>query len=281
LDADKYPNPLEELDSFEVPSVEPLRLPIVSLVFETRPEMMGRINQIIRWHRKFFKFHREIVISTDDPHIPGTTFVNCGILPPQDKLRMWYSDMCVHFLNHLCDTSHMLIWQWDGFIINADLWKDDFYQWDYMGAPLGGAWRYYAHCMKQFWPNWKNPYDAPGQHEAVAGNGGFSFRSKKFLEATDALPRTGMTCEAEDLYLCIEKREELEAKGLKFSSPKEAAEFSVEGGDPSNSFGFHNRDELLTVKMYLEQKYIPPIPKILMIPLGSGGFSERIGQNCP
>jgi len=250
------PDPLEHLDQFEIAPREPVDLPIITLVFETRADMMPRIQRITNWHRKFFRFHREVIVSNVNPNIPGTVFVNCGYLPPPEKMRMWYSDMCVHYLNNLCDGSHMLIWQWDGFIINPDLWTNDFYPWDYIGAPLGGAWIYFAHCMKGLWPNWKNPFDVPGQRHALVGNGGFSLRSKKFLESTDALDRTGLTCEAEDLYLCVERRGELEEKGIKFCPSDKAASFSVEGGDLSKSFGFHNRDVLLPAKVYLESKYL-------------------------
>lgn len=255
-------DPLDRMDRFAISSRNRVYLPITTLVFESRDEMMPRIRRITEWHRKFFQFYREIVVSNSNPNIPGVIYVNCGHLPPKEKMRMWYSDMCVHFLNHLCDTSHMLIWQWDGFIINPDLWKNDFLRWDYIGAPLGGAWLYFARCMKTIWPDWKNPYDVPGQTESIVGNGGFSLRSKKFLVATDSLKRTGLTCDAEDLYLCVERRWELEEKGLKFCPAKEASEFSVDGGGLHQSFGFHNRDELAAAKKYLEEKYItiPTIP---------------------
>ena len=251
-----FDDPLYLMDKFVIPPNKQIYLPITTVVFETRKEMMPRIRRITEWHRKFFQFYREIIISDVDPNIPGVVFVNCGTPPPLDKIEMWYSDICVHFLDRLCDTTHMLIWQWDGFIINPNLWRDDFYQWDYIGAPLGGVWKYFATCMKNQWPNWENPFDVPGQEQTVVGNGGFSLRSKEFLRATNSLKREGLTSRVEDLYLCVEKRNELEKMGIKFSPSSNAEKFSIEGGIFDGTFGFHGRNTLHIIKKYLENKHI-------------------------
>jgi len=258
-------NPLENLSKFSILPREPRSLPVVSLIFETRPEMMPRIKQIIEWHRKFFKFHREIIVSNVDPHIPGTVFTSCGVPPPAEMMGTWYSDMCVHHFANLCNAPYMLVCQWDGFILNPEKWSDDFLKYDYVGAPLGGFWHVASLWFEQNIPGWKNSYKVTentsivGGQRVLVGNGGFSLRSKKFLDASNSLSRTGWAANAEDLYLCLERRRELEDKGIKFCPVEVAKFFSRDSAvEPplQDLFGFHSRDILSDVKQYLEAKYL-------------------------
>ena len=59
-------------------------------------------------------------------------------------------------MNNYFDTDYVLTFQSDGFILNPDAWTDEFFNYDYIGAPWGD-----------------NRY--------AVGNGGFSFRSKKLM----------------------------------------------------------------------------------------------------
>ena len=53
---------------------------------------------------------------------------------PQIKSIAEYSKFIVKDLANYFDTTHVLIIQWDGFIINPDKWTDDFLRYDYIGA---------------------------------------------------------------------------------------------------------------------------------------------------
>ena len=68
-----------------------------------------------------------------------------------------YDNFAIKELYKFVDTEYVLISQWDGFIINYNRIKRDFFSYDYIGAP--------------FYKN--SGYEM--------GNGGFSLRSKKFL----------------------------------------------------------------------------------------------------
>lgn len=208
-------------------------LPVVSVVVETRQEFTREIRRIVDWHRRWFRFHREVVISTVNPQIPGVEFICCGV-PPTDHFRLWYSDMCVHHLAQLCDASHILLWQWDGFIVNPRMWTDDFLNWDYIGAPV-------ANPRWEMTANWLRGLGVTvGACEV--GNGGFSLRSRRFLEATASLSRTGMTVSAEDVYICIERRAELERMGMRFCPMEIAERFSKDEYSRrpiTDVFGFH------------------------------------------
>lgn len=113
-------------------------------------------------------------------------------------------------------TSHALVVQWDGFPTRATGWDDRFLEYDYIGAP---------------WP------DAPAR--AAVGNGGFSLRSRRLL---DALAAPGMVhAHPEDLAICLANRPRLEEEfGIRFAPLELAERFSYERVPPTGrSFGFH------------------------------------------
>ena len=127
-----------------------------------------------------------------------------------------YSRFVMRVLPLYIRTSHALITQWDGFVIDAKAWSPEFLVHDYVGA---------------VWP------DQPeGQN---VGNGGFSLRSRRFLRACMD-PR--LTQEhPEDEVLCRGQRAFLEREhGISFAPPKLARRFSFENELPSGpTFGFH------------------------------------------
>ena len=113
-------------------------------------------------------------------------------------------------------TSHALVVQWDGFPTRAAGWDPRFLDFDYIGAPWPGA--------------------PPG---ATVGNGGFSLRSRRLLEA---LTEPGMVrSHPEDLAICVANRPRLESEfGIRFAPIEVAERFSYERLPPTGgSFGFH------------------------------------------
>src|SRR5690242_9449670 len=71
-----------------------------------------------------------------------------------------YSDFVMNHLWRYVDTGYVLIQQHDSWVLNADCWDDEFYNYDYIGA----RWLY--------------------NDGRANGNGGFSFRSTKLLHET-------------------------------------------------------------------------------------------------
>lgn len=253
-------DPLENLDKFVLPVVEPVRLPMMSFVVETRPGMMDRIRRITKWHRRWFSFTKEIVMSYQDPMIPGTEFVKCD--PPELNMD-WsthYSHMCIRRLNSLCEDDFMLLWQWDGFVLNPGLWTNDFMKWDYLGSPIvSDFWYTKATELEAYGclPEWKNPLK-PGI--PPVGNGGFTLRSKKFLEESAALScQVSMMARWEDMYLCVERRKEMEAAGVQYGPLELAFRFSKDEDDRrafSECFGFHDESNLEGAKCWLEKCWL-------------------------
>lgn len=133
------------------------------------------------------------------------------------KSKREYSEFVIKKLYKYITTQYLLIVQWDGFILDANQWTDEFLKYDYIGAP------------------WN--YDSDRQ----VGNGGFSLRS---LELHKILAEDNLidVLHPEDQSICIVYKFYLEEKyGIKFA-PRELAErFAYETITPTkHTFGFHN-----------------------------------------
>ena len=129
--------------------------------------------------------------------------------------RTDYSRFMLHGLAEHIDTSHALCVQWDGFVLNGAAWDPAFLEYDYIGA---------------VWPHFKDAYNV--------GNGGFSLRSKRLLQACRDLPFDGS--DAEDLIIARRFRPQLEERGIRFAPESVARQFAFERTAPTGSeFGFH------------------------------------------
>ena len=178
--------------------------------------------------------------------------VKCVHIPKLDYLT--YSRLCVEELTNFVQTDHVLCIQLDGFIINPDLWQDKYLAFDYVGAP------------------WHSKKGRSFSEPAVVGNGGFSLRSKKLLDATAKLkwhPHwQGYDLPAEqwgneDYFISVINRDTLDSQGIQFAPVDIARHFSVQKGDPlghfnilSNVFGFHGVDLLGKVRRHVEKQGI-------------------------
>jgi hypothetical protein len=114
-------------------------------------------------------------------------------------------------------TDYILIIDWDGFIVNADAWSDEFLEYDYIGAPF--------------------PFGG------FCGNGGFSLRSKKFLQAQDLLCRDlNIYNLPEDITLSFVMRSKFKNLNCTYAPLDIAYKFATESGgyDNNMSFGFHS-----------------------------------------
>lgn len=117
------------------------------------------------------------------------------------------------------NTSHILYAQWDSGILDVSQWRDEFLEYDYIGAPWG----------------W--------HHDVFeVGNGGFSLRSIKLMrflvDHVAEFPRD----EPEDDVLCRRYRPYLESYGFKFAPIELASQFSIERSKVfgiDKHFGFH------------------------------------------
>ena len=150
-----------------------------------------------------------------------------------------YNKFCVNGLypsiKHF-DFDYCLIIQEDGFIINPNLWDDCFLNYDYIGAP----WLNYSNNnIEEFW--WLKSDSM--KHRV--GNGGFSLRSRKFLEESSYIEYPPDSTH-EDVFLCSIHGDFLENKGIRFANLQVASKFSLETdndlcNDLNKTFGFHGK----------------------------------------
>lgn len=147
----------------------------------------------------------------------GDSHPSIRVVPiePLDSARA-YSDFILQGLAEHVRTSHCLIIQWDGFVLDATRWTDDFLKVDYIGAP---------------WPQFSDGHDV--------GNGGFSLRSRKLLDACRA--PDFRSSHPEDLAICRHNRPGLESRhDIRFADRAMADRFAFERIAPSEpTFGFH------------------------------------------
>lgn len=127
-----------------------------------------------------------------------------------------YSEWILKELWHYIETDFVLVTQWDGYVLNGDAWLDEFYEYDYIGAP----WIF--------------------EHGRQIGNGGFSIRSKHLLTCMGSDRFIDVT-HPEDQSIGIVYRTYLEKTyGIKFPDEDLADKFAFELKAPVyDTFGFH------------------------------------------
>ncbi len=127
-----------------------------------------------------------------------------------------YSRFMLQGLDAHVQTSHVLVVQWDGYVLDASQWDPRFLDFDYIGAPLR-----------------RQP------PERTVGNGGFSLRTKRLLRAMQD-PAMSIT-HPEDTCICHDNRPRLEREhGIRFAPVDLASRFSFERVEPAGpTFGFH------------------------------------------
>lgn len=164
-----------------------------------------------------FDFGEAVLVSTD---------AAATLLTPEDPIRLAvipelrsiadYSHLMLHDTGRFTNCAHVLVVQWDGFIVRPELWRDEFLTCDYIGAPWihEGA-------------------------EGLVGNGGFSLRSRRLIDALLTLDIDASPTEPEDVSIGITHRAALEALGMRFAPESLARVFSYECGEPRPTLGFH------------------------------------------
>jgi hypothetical protein len=126
-----------------------------------------------------------------------------------------YSNFVLTRLVDQIETSHCLMAQWDGHVVNASRWQPAFLDFDYIGAR---------------WPQFMDGHDV--------GNGGFSLRSRRLMEMCKS-PEF-QPSDAEDVAIARINRNWLEGRGMRFANGVMADRFSAEReGSTQYSFGFH------------------------------------------
>lgn len=164
-----------------------------------------------------------------------------------------YQKFLLKDLTNYFETEHVLSIHDDGYVSNHLKWIDEFYEYDYIGAP----WPIFI--TKRLLANLSNQLDylrIPFETNIPVlknynidnyrvGNSGFSLKSKKLCEFTknyaDKYPG-----KPDDNIICVYEKEDITNNGLKIAPIEIAAKFSVETANEFNpsrdiqeTFGFH------------------------------------------
>ena len=168
-------------------------------------------------------------------------------IPCEPFSYLEYNLYLLYLLDPLVTTDFALIVQNDGFILNGDNWQDEFFDYDYIGAPLltyisciDGGYQQYGRA------HWIEHCNHPPENLIEPMNGGFSLRSKRLLgilremniQWSLPIPKVLHKLPAkleypalyhhEDLFLTGYKRRELEECGIRFAPSEIASYFSLE-----------------------------------------------------
>ena len=158
---------------------------------------------------KAVKFITDIDIEIDDVEV-------IKILPIKSKEE--YSNFMIKELHKYFDTKYVLVIQHDGYVLDGKLWSDEFYDYDYIGAP----WLY-----------------SDGRN---VGNGGFSFRSSylQTILATDEF--ITITSPEDEIIGRLYRDYLINEYSIKFPSDEVADKFAFELRTPVQpTFGFHGK----------------------------------------
>lgn len=172
-----------------------------------------------------------------------------------------YSMFIIHFLKSYITTDYILIVQDDGWVLNGKNWNDEFFNYDYIGAPCHAAYVNDEVINNFGWLNFNNP--------VVIQNGGLSLRSKKLLDILSNFSqfydfsKSVPECN-EDVLITGLNRDVLEKNGIKFAPIDLAKYFSIEFFAPilhdnllvSQIFGIHGNIRKLT-KPNVVQYHMP------------------------
>ncbi|WP_310633470.1 DUF5672 family protein [Paraburkholderia sp.] len=178
-----------------------------------------------------------------------------------------YSIFILYSLGQFIETEFALVVQDDGWAVDSRNWRPEFFDYDYLGAPIHLA-RVYQHDQPVFRRGFSWVEDVlRGARVDNIFNGGFSLRSKKLLDAPRSLripfqiPVPSISADAphamqwdgdevnEDVWLCLCARQVLERAGVKFPPLDIAKRFSIEHAAPllhsresvRHIFGHHSK----------------------------------------
>lgn len=219
-----------------------LKLPNVTIVSVNCKNPDESVKALL-YSCKYIAFKEAILFTDSNISVSGIRTVNIAPINTIDA----YSDFMLRLTDYL-DTDYALIIQDDGFVLNFGQWTDVFLNYDFIGAP---------------WPEEKSWIDCQQYKNYVnrVGNGGFSLRSRRFMELSSNFD----TCEGlgEDVFLCNKNYQYMINNGIKFAPLEIAAGFSYENNlidwkqrevlNPDNHFGFHgknssNHEQIISLK---------------------------------
>ena len=190
---------------------------------------------------KNIKFHEKIIYTAQKPDCETYDFKVVEI----DPMRYGqYTPWVIKNSPDLFESDFVLFFQADGMIRNPSAWTEEFYGYDYIGAPW---------CPS-----------------INGGNGGFSLRSRLLCELARKLdlsehnfdagsPTNRILDNHEDVIICRKHENLMKYNGARFAPADLAVKFSTEHwgmtmDDFYDSFGFHEIESLTNPEVKLNRR---------------------------
>lgn len=147
-----------------------------------------------------------------------------------------YSLFMMYALHTYIETEYCLTVQDDGWVLDGKNFREEFYNYDYIGSPTHAGLHEDKLYLQFSWQNVQDPI--------VVQNGGFSLRSRKFLEAParHGIMHTMHKVEPfinEDVQLSCLLKEQMESVGVKYAPLWLAKNFGMEYKGPTFHDGFN------------------------------------------
>jgi hypothetical protein len=222
-----------------------IELPNVTLVsIDTTDDLSGTLNAVYT-SMKGINFGNVKIITTKEQIKNNSSLTNENFIFEESVVDIKnykdYNHYVIYNLHNHVNTSHCLLVQPDGFVLFPEKWDNSWLEYDYIGAP---------------WAYVEDAYIDPfGNHHRV-GNGGFSLRSRKFLEVPTKVEvpwetnnsnfywmPEGVINYHEDGNVCVHNRYIFIEQGCKYAPVEIAVRFSQETRvsecDGIIPFGFH------------------------------------------
>lgn len=187
-----------------------LQLPNVTLAAMTSVNIRQTV-KALKYSMRDIDFGEVILVSHKKPwYLPAD--INYKYIDKIDSIDKFNYAMIYEMYKYI-DTEFMLLVHADGFVVNPDMWRDEFLEYDYIGSP------------------WTLPKD-DFSYRDINGNicrvgNSVSIRSKRILEFPQ---KAGLPWEAdhgyynEDGFLCCKNKHIIEANGMKIA-PFELAKY--------------------------------------------------------
>ncbi len=185
-------------------SQKKLSLPNVTLAAMTSVNIYETVCAL-KYSMRGIDFGEVVLITDKKPfYLPrDITYKHTDIIDEIDK----FNYKMVYELTDYIDTDYVLLVHYDGFVVNPEMWQDEFLEYDYIGSP---------------WPLPDNDYmyrDSEGNICRVGNS--VSIRSKKLM---DYPKEHNLKWEKvwdgnynEDAFLCCVHKNEMEEAGIKFA----------------------------------------------------------------
>lgn len=213
---------------------------------------LKKSHKSLKPNKTIFFTSKSIALNSKDKKIIKVVKIN-----PINSIKE-YSNFVIYCLHKFIKTTHVLIVQWDGYICNMKKWNANFLNYDYVGAPF---------IPREFDQDYAR--DKKGAFYVI-GNGGFSIRSKRLLEAPS---RYGLSDNKkftnfhEDGFFSILHRSFLNSKGFLWAPYIVAKQFSIETPLSFDDlkelpFGFHGRKMIYIINLKKIQTKIFRLLKI-------------------